>query len=253
VTRDPAGGYKIVFGERRWRAHQRNGAATILARVVDMAPDDVLVAQVIENTQRADMTPLEEAHAYQGAIDLLGAEEAARRLGFVALSAITNRTSLLRLLPEYQHLLSRKQLKTSQAFEMSQLSPVGQKKLFGEIRLGRCTTLPALRAVATAIREREQQSSIFDLVDAPPEPTAEDRKAVSRLARKIRQVEAILAMGFDDNEIVAQKKIDPDKAANYADKLVLIQKHLGQMERALRGAAVGDLFAVTPERPRRRA
>jgi len=159
---------------------------------------------------------------------------------------ITERTSLLKLEDEYLQLLASGNLTNSQAYEMAQLSPVGQRRLFGAIKAGQCPTYKALRAMSLALREAEAQVSIFDQVVAAQEPPSQQElRAASRLEKKIDQVSKILAMGFDDNEIVAVKRIDPGKAATYADKLALIQKHLAQMELALRASAViGDLFAA---------
>jgi ParB family chromosome partitioning protein len=246
-VRPDGDGWRIVFGERRWRAHQHNKARMILARVLDLTGTDVLVTQIIENAAREPMTALEEAHAYQRLVDELGGdvEAAAKALGKVPFR-ITERTSLLKLEDEYLQLLASGNLTNSQAYEMAQLSPVGQRRLFGAIKAGQCPTYKALRAMSLALREAEAQVSIFDQVVAAQEPPSQQElRAASRLEKKIDQVSKILAMGFDDNEIVAVKRIDPGKAATYADKLALIQKHLAQMELALRASAViGDLFAA---------
>jgi ParB family transcriptional regulator, chromosome partitioning protein len=238
-------GYRIVAGERRWRAHLHNHAVSIGAIITDLSADDVLAVQIIENLQREDMSALEEANAYQRLIDECGGdvEVAAKKLGKMSWR-LTERTCLLRLEPEYQSLLASGNLRTSQAYEMAQLSTVGQRRLFAAIKAGHCADRKTLTQVAAALREKEAQASIFDKLAAPPAaPTAEEVQAASRLERKITQVAAMLAEGFDDNEIVAAKKVDPGKAATFADKLALIQKHLAQMERALRvSAAATDLF-----------
>ncbi len=83
------------------------------------------------------------------------------------------------------------------------------------------------------------------LIPPASAPTKADRDAAARLERKIDQVCGMFAVGFDDGECVAARKINPGKAATYADKLALIQKHLGYMERALRAAAVqAELIAA---------
>lgn len=248
VRADPDGkGWIIVAGERRYRATLLNAAKTINAIVVDLDAAAIRVAQIVENTQRKDMTPLEEAHAYQALVDELGGDvdAAAKKLGMQSWR-VTERTCLLRLLPEYQSLLTTKQLKPSQAFEMAQLAPKGQQKLFTAIRFNRCPSYNALRAVSLALREEEAQTSIFDIVETPPGPTAEERTAMTRLERKIDMVTGVLSAGFDDGEVVAAKRIDPNRAATYADKLALIQKAIGQMELALRAAAAVhiDLLAA---------
>jgi len=229
------GFYLVVAGERRYRAHLHLGAAVIEARIVDMTPDDVRIAQIVENIARADMTPLEEAMAYQRELDRgLSVEELARKLGMKQAWRISERTCLLRLKPEYRKLFASGNLKNNEAFEMAQLSPSGQDALFEAIRKGLCPDYRALRAVALSLRDREAQGEMF----AAPEPTREEREALSRIERRIGQLCRMLADGFDDGELVIVRRVDPNRAATYAEKLSLIRKHVLQMETALRAAAV---------------
>ncbi len=92
----------IVAGERRWRAHQLAGPSEIRAEVeaVNATTRDVLA--IVENLQRADITPLEEGRAFQRMLDQgMTVDELAQRLGLKQPHRITDRTQLLRLLPEY--------------------------------------------------------------------------------------------------------------------------------------------------------
>ncbi len=82
--------------------------------------------------------------------------------------------------------------------------------------------------------QAEAQTTIFDA----PEPTPAERAKLTRLEGAIDRVCDVLGQGFADNEIVVVKKIAPDKAATYADKLGLIRKALAQLETALRRTAV---------------
>ncbi|MBX3485300.1 ParB/RepB/Spo0J family partition protein [Phenylobacterium sp.] len=77
------GEYEIVAGERRWRAAQKAGLTAIPALVRQLADDEAFEIAVIENIQRADLNPIEEARAYASLMARLaiGQEEAARRLG----------------------------------------------------------------------------------------------------------------------------------------------------------------------------
>lgn len=61
--------YEIVAGERRWRASQRAGLHTIPVIVRDLADQEVLELAIIENVQRADLNPIEEAAGYQELIE----------------------------------------------------------------------------------------------------------------------------------------------------------------------------------------
>jgi ParB family chromosome partitioning protein len=70
----PRGGgtYEIVAGERRWRAAQRAGLHAVPALVRDLEESQVLEIAIIENVQRTDLNPLEEAQGYQALMDRFG-------------------------------------------------------------------------------------------------------------------------------------------------------------------------------------
>jgi ParB family chromosome partitioning protein len=67
-----AGEYQIVAGERRWRASQRAGLRAIPAVVRELDDQQVLEIAIVENVQRADLNPLEEAQGYKALIDRFG-------------------------------------------------------------------------------------------------------------------------------------------------------------------------------------
>jgi ParB family chromosome partitioning protein len=66
---DDGQSYQIVAGERRWRAAQKAGLHLIPALVRELSDKEVLEIALIENVQRADLNPVEEAHGYQQLID----------------------------------------------------------------------------------------------------------------------------------------------------------------------------------------
>ena len=65
VVRKIEGGYEIIAGERRWRASQRAGLLKVPVVVRDVPDDRLLAVALIENIQREDLNPIEEAHAYR--------------------------------------------------------------------------------------------------------------------------------------------------------------------------------------------
>jgi len=109
-------GYELIAGERRWRAAGRAGLATIPALV--RRTDDLAVVEqaLVENLHRQDLTPLEEAAAFQQLIDDFGLthEQIADRVG-KSRSAITNTLRLLGLPPTIQHLLADGKLSAGHA------------------------------------------------------------------------------------------------------------------------------------------
>ena len=71
VVRKAGTGYEIIAGERRWRAAQRAGLLKVPVVVRDTPDNQLLAAALIENIQREDLNPIEEAHAYRRLIDEL--------------------------------------------------------------------------------------------------------------------------------------------------------------------------------------
>jgi ParB family chromosome partitioning protein len=69
VVRKSDGGYEIVAGERRWRAAQRAGLLKVPVVVREIPDDRLLAAALIENIQREDLNPIEEAQAYRRLAD----------------------------------------------------------------------------------------------------------------------------------------------------------------------------------------
>jgi ParB family transcriptional regulator, chromosome partitioning protein len=65
IVRKKDGGYEIVAGERRWRASQRAGLLKVPVVVRDIPDDRLLAVALIENIQRENLNPIEEAHAYR--------------------------------------------------------------------------------------------------------------------------------------------------------------------------------------------
>src|ERR1700751_563877 len=90
--------YQIVMGERRWRAAQEAGLATIPAIVRQTGEDNLLRDPLVENIHQGQLNPLEEAAAYQQLLDELGVthDELAARIGR-SRPLITNMIRLLKL------------------------------------------------------------------------------------------------------------------------------------------------------------
>ena len=101
VVHRAASGYRIIAGERRWRAAQRAGLRTVpvvIREVSDASPKDLLQLALIENIQREDLNPIEEARAYERLMSEfhLTQEEVASKTGKDR-ATIGNATRLLRL------------------------------------------------------------------------------------------------------------------------------------------------------------
>ena len=100
-------GYTLIAGERRWRAARMAGLSSVPALVKDASVESTLELALVENLQRTDLTPLEEANAYRLLVDEFGLtqEQVAGRVGRSRVS-VTNRLRLLSLPPRARELLS---------------------------------------------------------------------------------------------------------------------------------------------------
>src|SRR5213075_2981869 len=108
----PVGGlYELVAGERRWRAAQIAELPRVPAIVRHIPDEKLLELALIENIQRAELNPVEEANAYKRLIESLGLtqEEVAQRVGRDR-SFVTNYLRILKLPSEIRLLLEREKL-----------------------------------------------------------------------------------------------------------------------------------------------
>ena len=106
VSRDEAGGYRLIAGERRLQAARLAGLATVPVIFREAAGKDLLQLALIENIQRADLNPIEEAMAYRRLVNEYGLtqEDAARQVG-KSRAAVANAIRLLGLETEIRRSL----------------------------------------------------------------------------------------------------------------------------------------------------
>jgi ParB family chromosome partitioning protein len=116
VRRDPTGGYQLIAGERRLRAATLAGLARVPAVVRDVADHEMVELALIENIQRENLNPIDEAKAYRTlTMDLkLTHEQVSERVGKGRVS-ITNSLRLLGLPVEVQDMVSRGTLSSGHA------------------------------------------------------------------------------------------------------------------------------------------
>lgn len=117
------GFFQLIAGERRWRASQRAGLLKIPAVVREAGEHAALEIALIENLQREDLNPIEEAQAYERLIVDFGMtqEEVAKRVGKNR-TTVANMLRLLRLPPEVQQWLRENRLSTGHAKALLSLS-----------------------------------------------------------------------------------------------------------------------------------
>jgi ParB family chromosome partitioning protein len=176
------GSYTIVAGERRWRAAQRAGLTEVPVVLRELAGDrELLELALVENLQRADLNPVEEAEAYRTLQDTfgLGQEEIAARVG-KARTTVANTLRLLKLPEEVRDLLRDGSLTAGQARPLLALED--EEELVALAR----------RAVARGLTARDLERASrggAEAAGARREPPARDvhtAAAEERLTRRLQ-------------------------------------------------------------------
>ena len=171
------GGYEIVAGERRWRAAQRAGLATIPALVRDLSDDVALPIGIIENIQREDLNAVEEASALKRLIDEFGPthQAVADAIGR-SRAAVSNLLRLLELQPEVLAMVERGDLEMGSARALLPLAAGQQLEV-------------ARAVVARGLSTRQTEHLVRGLQAAGQRP----RKTAHRVDPDIQQLEQKLS------------------------------------------------------------
>lgn len=186
VRRLQTGYYQIIAGERRWRAARTAGLTEV--PVVVMEADDRKAAELamIENLQREDLNPMEEAAGFQALVENyhMTQEEAAQRVG-KSRSAVTNAMRLLSLTPSVRKLVESGSLSAGHARALLMLSPSMQESTAKSVidnALSVRQTEALVKRLTTAKKQKKKPSNEIDYV-------AEAQKDLAlRLGRGIKIV-----------------------------------------------------------------
>ncbi len=157
VVSEEEGSYQIIAGERRWRAAQLAGVKKVPVIIKDYTPDEALEVALIENIQREDLNPIEEAMAYKRMVEELGYSQAkvAKRVGKDR-STVANMIRLLNLPKAIQEDILEGRLTTGHAKAILMLEDEeAQKRLRDQIVKG---GLSVRQAEALARRLRDAAS-----------------------------------------------------------------------------------------------
>ena len=206
-----SGYYQIIAGERRWRAARLAGLDEVPVRVIEADDRRVAELALVENLQREDLNPIEEARGYRALIDEYGLtqEEAAKSVGR-SRPAVANAMRLLSLCPAVLKLVEKQTLSAGHA---RALVPILDDKL----------QLAAAKEVVDkglSVRQTEQLAARLLKEPKPPKPeegvrvdyAAEVANRLSqRLGRKVKLVDGkktgrieIEFYGADDREALIE-------------------------------------------------
>jgi len=185
VVRHLSGGrYEIVAGERRWRASQQAGLTEIPAIIKDIPDEAAIAIALIENIQREDLNPMEEAMALQRLLDEFGmTHQAVADAVGKSRASVTNLLRLLALSPEVKTLLEHGDIEMGHAralLALPEASQVDAAMMIVEKNL--------------SVRETEELVRRMQLPNLPSMPKAIDpdiRRLQQDLANRLKLMVAI--------------------------------------------------------------
>jgi ParB family chromosome partitioning protein len=161
IVRQGASGLELIAGERRWRAARLVGLETVPVIVREADDRTVLELALIENLQRENLNPIEEAQGYSQLVGQfqLTQEEVAKRVG-KSRAAVANALRLLRLEPGIQALVREGRLSVGHAKVILGLDDVAQQRKAAE------------RAVKDALNVRQTEGLVARMQQSPARETS---------------------------------------------------------------------------------
>mgnify|MGYP001560492744 FL=1 len=192
---------------------------------------------LLENIQRQDLNPLEEARAFRALLERgWSRDDLARKMGFKQTWRVDERTSLLNLEGEFQTLLIEGKITNSQAFEMSRLSPPVQAVVLKKIFSGELGSYNRLRAFVDGLLTVERQGTVFALQSLAPE----EKAAIDGLEFVLRSAERFSTKILSDGRLKSLEKSVFHSDVS-VERLDLIIRHLQRIRKAVfSGAGVKD-------------
>ena len=183
VRKLSSGYYQIIAGERRWRAARLAGLQEIPVIVIEADDRKAAELAMIENLQREDLNPMEEAAGFQSLIESyhMTQEEAAQRVG-KSRSAVTNALRLLGLTPSVRKLVEEGKLSAGHARALVPLSPSLQESAANAI-------------VSGGLSVRQTEALVKRLSAEKKEAQVKDPDEVDYLAEAQNELKARLCRG----------------------------------------------------------
>ena len=175
--------YQIIAGERRWRAAQRAGLHDIPAIIVEASDKETLELAIIENVQRADLSPLEEAASYQRLIDEfhLTQQDVAARVGKSRV-AVTNTIRILALAPAIQQSIANGEITEGHARALLGVADETLRLAIWEQVVARQLSVRQTERLA---REATQPSTAATEVAPEPEAVQHERAALEQAVQRV--------------------------------------------------------------------
>ncbi|RVU73144.1 MULTISPECIES: nucleoid occlusion protein [Lactobacillus] len=209
VVRESGEGYEIVAGERRFRAVQSLGWEKIPAIVKDMDDDQAASLALIENLQRENLNPIDEAEAYESLMKLnnLTQTQLAKNIG-KSQSYVANKMRLLKLIPKVQTYLASGEITPRHGRALLGLSEQDQSRVLDEI-LANNLNVKETEAIAKDV------NAYFAHKDEAKEKEERKKRFVERVPKdlkvQINTIKRAIKLAKDSGiQVKVEENNDPD-------------------------------------------
>lgn len=221
IVQKKNGGYRIVAGERRWRAARIAGLTVIPAIVRELSDRETMVQALLENLQREDLNPIEEAYAMQNLLKThkLTQEQLAKKLGKPR-ATIANTMRLVNLDDSLQEYIRRGDLSEGHAKVILSLKDKEDQKMAAEMILQKEMNVRQAEIYVKKILEAKENPEAPKAVEIPDERVSLSVKEVETKLKK--QLGSRVKLKLTDRSVGKGKIVIEYKDYDDLDRLISI-------------------------------
>lgn len=197
TVRDMGNGfYELIAGERRLRALKYLEYPTTKAIVKELTNEQMATLALIENIQREELTPIEEAYAYQELLSInnLTQDELAKSLGKTQ-ATVANKLRLLKLCSKVVDAINSKRITERHGRAMVKLDPSAQEKILNQILTQSLNVSQTEERIETYLRIKNETKN-----NGSTQPNYDAQKILARLTKDIAKLEEKYGVSLNKEE-----------------------------------------------------
>ncbi len=197
TVRDMGNGfYELIAGERRLRALKHLEYPTTKAIVKELTNEQMATLALIENIQREELTPIEEAYAYQELLSInnLTQDELAKSLGKTQ-ATVANKLRLLKLCSKVVDAINSKRITERHGRAMVKLDPSAQEKILNQILTQSLNVSQTEERIETYLRIKNETKN-----NDSTQPNYDAQKILARLTKDIAKLEEKYGVSLNKEE-----------------------------------------------------
>lgn len=197
TVRDMGNGfYELIAGERRLRALKYLEYPTTKAIVKELTNEQMATLALIENIQREELTPIEEAYAYQELLSInnLTQDELAKSLGKTQ-ATVANKLRLLKLCSKVVDAINSKRITERHGRAMVKLDPSAQEKILNQILTQSLNVSQTEERIETYLRIKNETKN-----NDSTQPNYDAQKILARLTKDIAKIEEKYGVSLNKEE-----------------------------------------------------